>query len=447
MVDLTTFIILGIVFLLIAVKHRRKNSETDRFHIANWSASSIAIIASVIALFGAGEISTFTELYSFFGSGISVFFIGAATGFIAVYALGERFYSMITSVRRLDGSVKKSYHINDVIHDRYGKLAMLVFSVLAVFSLLALYLIQVIVGSDLIAIGAGVSYSHAVIGISGFVALYVIISGLEGIYSTDKIQLFALFISLILIAYTAMIDFNISVVGEMTSAFSRLDLTTGLTLFFPGFFAVVGADVMQRFISAKSSSDLKRITIASALGWLFLGCTVVIFSAGIANYSLDGSSGFLEFLNQAQGAVRVIVIVGLTSALLSTADTEAHSVALLVNRAIQPNKPPSVKTSRVIIGAVCVLGCVIALYFKDLSTLYSFMLNLFLILGPIVFAVVLGRGNAKSVCLTMIIATALLLYFIISDEYRGTEHLLGMEVLLLAVITATNLLVSNRSGI
>lgn len=442
-VDLSTFLVLGIVFLAIAYRHRASNNETEKFHIANWSAGSFAIVASVIALFGAGEISTFTELYSFVGSGIIVFFFGASMGFICIYFISDKVFN---ETKNLHGNIlKKAYHINDVVYDRYGKWTLIIFTLLASVSLLALFLIQVIVGSDLIALGTGINYSIAVIGVSLFIALYVIISGLEGIYSTDKIQLVALFAALTLISYNAVNDFNVSISGEFLNTFRKLDFSTSLTLFFPGFFAVVGADVLQRFISAKSTPDLKKISIASSIGWLILGSILVVFSAGIANYSTAESTGFLEFLSNSEGTNRVIIIVALVCALLSTADTEAHSIALLINRGLSPKSTPSVIMTRVLIGIVCIIGCFVALIFKDLTALYTVMLNIFLILGPIAFAIFFKRGSKLSVNATMIISSLVLVFYTISDFAYGTSHLLGLEILVLFLITSLNLFIKNKN--
>jgi len=330
-VDLSTFLFLALIFLGIAFRHRQSSADIDQFHIANWSASSFAIVASMVALFGAGEIATFTELYSVLGSGIMVFFIGVATGFLCVCFLAERFYSETRQLHRQTTSGVRAYHINDVVYDRYGAFSLVIFTVLAAVSLFALFLIQIIVGSDLIAIGSGVRYELAVIGVSCFVATYVIISGLDGIYSTDKIQVLALFIALILISYGAAKNFNVSIISEYSRVFDSVDIVTFLTLFFPGFFAAVGADALQRFISAKAVTDLRKISIVAAGGWLLLGLILVIFSAGIAGYASGEQPGFLQFLSNTAGTSRVIIIVALVCALLSTADTEAHSVALLVS--------------------------------------------------------------------------------------------------------------------
>ena len=221
-VDLSTFLILALVFLGIAYRHRKSTAETDQFHIANWSASAFAVVASVVALFGAGEIATFTDLYSLVGSGILVFFLGATSGFICMYFLSDRFFTETRDLRRKDGTLKTAYHINDVVFERYGMTAMVLFTFLAALSLAALYLIQVIVGSELIAAGSGVSYEWAVVGVSLFVAAYVITSGLEGIYSTDKIQVAALFTALLFISYGAVTDFDVNIIREYSNTFTDL---------------------------------------------------------------------------------------------------------------------------------------------------------------------------------------------------------------------------------
>lgn len=443
-VDLSTFVVLAVIFLGVALRHRKTSKDTDEFHIANWSAGTFAVLASVVGLFGAGEIATFTDLYSLVGGGIIVFFLGAVVGFVCIYIFADKFYVETRTLYNSKTPATKAYHINDVVYDRFGTFALLLFTALAAVSLFTLFLIQVIVGSDLIAIGAGVRYEWAVIGVCSFVAVYVIISGLRGIYSTDKVQVIGLFTALILISYSAVSEFNISISAEFSRAFVAIDLVTFLTLFIPGFFAAVGADVLQRIISVRAVRDLRRISIAAAGGWLFLGMILVVFSAGVAGYATGEQTGFIEFLSSSSGTTRVVIIVGLLCALLSTADTEAHSAALLVNRALSKDSPPSVSLSRVLIAVVCLGGGILALFFKDLATLYVIMLNIFLILGPIVFAIVFKRGNAVSVNTTLIMATLLLIYFAVSDLLYATSHLLGIEVLLLAVLTSFNLFFRSR---
>jgi len=445
-IDLSTFISLGLIFLSIAYLHRQKTTDFNSFHISSWSAKPFAVVASIVALFGAGEISTFTELYTQLGSGILVFFFGVAAGFMTLYVFRSNVHSELQTIKSKKSSPAKAYHINDVVFDRYGRIVSLSFTTLAVISLMAIYLIQVIVGSELIAIGSGIKYEYAVIGISIFIALYVGISGLEGIYGTDKIQVIALFVGLSVIAFYATGKIDLNYKDEYSRIFSNLDLTTGLTLFFPGFFAVVGADVLQRIISSKAEKDLKKITLAAAVGWVTLGVIIVAFAAGVASYSEGDAPGFIAFIGDAEGIVRVIVIVALVSALLSTADTEAHSVALLINRAVNPEGNPSVLLSRFLIAGICLLGGVIAISFNDLVTLYSIMLNIFLILGPIIFAIIFKRGNAISVGVTLIVSSCLLVYFAYSDLVVGTSHLFGLEILLLFIITSINFIFKNRGS-
>jgi len=116
----------------------------------------------------------------------------------------------------------------------------------------------------------------------------------------------------------------------------------------------------------------------------------------------------------------------------------------LVNRALSPGTPPSVTLTRVLVAVVCLSGCMLALFFKDLTALYSIMLNLFLIIGPVVFAILFKRGSALSINVTLIAATLLLVHFAISDLLFETSHLLGVEVLVLAAVTSSNLFVKGK---
>jgi Na+/proline symporter len=442
-VDLSTFLLLAILFLTIAYRHRQEAKETDSFHIAGWSAGRWAVSASIIALFGAGEIATFTELYGAVGPAIMVFFAGVGAGFIFVGANASRFLNHMRNLtNRNRGALERAYQINDVVLDRYGRVAGGLFTMLAAIALFALFLIQVIVGSDLVAIGSAASYESAVVGISLFIALYVMIGGLHGIYGTDKIQLVALIVALILVAAQALERAPIKISQELSLATSSLSIPVALSLFIPGLSAVFGAaDVHQRMISAKEPADLKRVAFASAVGWFALGALLVVFSAGMRAYGTEDTSGFIAMVGSAQGATRVIIIVGLVCALLSTADTELHAVATLINRGVRPWSAPSVRLTRYLIVLVSAIGLLIALRFKDLATLYGILLNISMILGPVVLAVVYERGNAISVIGSLLASSALLFFFAASDLIAGTQYSASPLVLLVALPTVLNLFI------
>lgn len=445
-VDVSTFVMLALVFMGIALRHRKTSKDTDQFHTAGWSATKFAIVASIVALFGAGELSTFTEYYTYFGSGIIFFFLGVSVGFLYIALDANRFHREITSLRSPSKSFEKAYQINDTVRDRYGVPTGVLFTVLATVAVIVLFLIQVRVGSLLISVGSGISYEVAVIGVVLFVAIYVVLSGLDGIYSTDKVQVLALMIGLVLITERAVRVSDIDVMGEFSKVFQSIDIVTFLLLFFPGFFAVIGtSDVHLRAISAKTGEDLRHISFASAGGWFLLGLILVVFSAGIVNYPTnDDTPAFIHFLSDAEGSLRVVVIVSLVCALLSTADTEAHVAALLVNRCIRPQTKPSVNLSRILIVVICALGGLIAILFKEhatLTTLYTFLLNISVILGPFVIAMVLQRGTAAVAAVSLSASTLLLLYYITSDIAYGTGYMTSLWFLTLAIPTSVNILV------
>ena len=443
-VDIFTCVILALAFLVIAWRKRKGARDVASFHIAGWAAGPFALVASLVALFGAGEISTFTEYYDLLGSAILVFFTGVACGFLFVGFNATRFFNL--RVLRHTPAVPTAYQINDTVFDRFGPLNGWLFTVLAAVGLLALYLIQVIVGSKLISIGSGVGYVPAVIGVSTVIAVYVILSGLEGIYATDKFQFVALFVGLLAITFYAGRETDIGLSAQYSTFFDSLDVPTGFLLFVTGFFPVVGgADVLQRIISAKGPGDIKRVSFVSAGGWLILGFLLIAFSKGISGYATEDTPGFIGFLDQAEGQIRVVMIVALVCALLSTADTEAHAVGVLINRAIAPQSEPSVFLSRVLIGLTCVFAGALAIYFKEgLVSIYVILLNISLILGPLVVAMAFNRGTTASLLISLVTSFGLFCYFTISDLWFNTAHSMSIQVLSLAVPTLTNLFFAQR---
>lgn len=446
-IDIFTFVILALAFLAIAWRKMKGAQDVASFHIAGWTAGPFALIASLVALFGAGEISTFTEYYDLLGSAILVFFIGVASGFIFVAFNAKRFFNL-RILRHTPAPVPTAYQINDTVFDRFGCLNGWLFTVLAAVGLLALYLIQVIVGSKLISVGSQVGYVPAVIGVSTVVAAYVILSGLDGIYATDKLQFLALVVGLVGITIYAGREADISFSAQYSTFFDSLDIPTGFLLFFTGFFPVVGgADVLQRIISAKDRRDIKRVSFVSAGGWLFLGLLLVAFSKGISGYATEDTPGFIAFLDQAEGPIRVLMIVALVCALLSTADTEAHGVGVLINRALNPLKEPSVLLSRILIGMTCVVAGTLAIYFKeDLVRIYVILLNISLILGPLVVAMAFNRGTRASALISLGVSTAIFCYYTISDIWFATAHSMSIQALVLAVPTLANLFFHQRQS-
>lgn len=445
-VDLSVFVVMALTFLAIAWRKRKSAQNVASFHIASWTAGPFALVASLVALFGAGELSTFTEYYQLLGSAILIFFFGVASGFVFVALSAEHFFSL----RQLTSSphVSQAYQINDTVFDRFGPTTGWLFTVLAGAALLALYLIQVIVGSMLISVGTGVSYEVAVVGVSLLIAAYVILSGLEGIYATDKLQFVALLVGLIAVIVYASRQTDVSLGIHYSRFFDALDLPTAAILFFTGVAPVVGtADVLQRVISAKSASDIRRVAFLSAIGWLILGMIIVAFSAGVTSYGDGTQASFVAFLAQAEGEIRVVAIVALVCALVSTADTEAHALGVLINRAVSPRTPPTVGLSRILIGVTCFIGGGLALFFQDLVTAYVFLLNIALILGPVIVAMAFKRGTRASMVISLAVSTTILAYYTFADLRCGSTHSTSIEVLILAVPTLMNLVVRTKIGV
>ena len=190
----------------------------------------------------------------------------------------------------------------------------------------------------------------------------------------------------------------------------------GFSLFFAGFFAVFGgADVWQRLYAAKDSNSAKIGFVGSAIGWIIFATLLILLAEHIRLVmpAINPNDAFFELLNSGlpEWIVAMFALL-LFAALLSTADTELLAISVIANRQFGgagASEAISTKMTKYFIIAFTAIASLLALISStQLVGIYFFFLYITMVLGPVAFIRILGRGNTKTAMVGLIIGSGTL---------------------------------------
>ena len=194
-VALTSIAIFTLILIAIGYYYRHKRIPED-FFMAGRKAGMIRIASSIFTLFGAGEIVTLTAFAYIYGiSGLSLF-SGIVVGFFGLAFLSHRI--------RKKHLEYKPYTLTDYINKFLGKKSEKLSIVISLIAVLALLVIQLVVGGLLISTLTGLSYPISVVVIGVVIAIYLTLGGFNSVLTTDVLQA----VSMILLLAFLLVLYN-----------------------------------------------------------------------------------------------------------------------------------------------------------------------------------------------------------------------------------------------
>lgn len=404
-------LVYALIFIFLG-RHFSQGSASATYHLSERKVGYLAIAASTFTLIGGGEFITLTAFSYWFGWWALLFFGGVMFAFIVLALLSKQ--------ARRDADEKNMHVLSDFFFVYFGKLASVASTIIASITLLSLFVIQLVVGGQLLEVLTGVPYLFSVTGMVLLILLYIIAGGINSVLGTDIIQA-AIMIGLLI---------TISIVyGDVerpkeiiVNASSFPGIGMALTLICTGFFAVIGgADVWQRILISKDSSNLRKGMLFNAGGWFFFGIVFILLAMTIqATYPNEKpeEAFFIFMSSEFTGALMGMLAIFLLSALLSTADTELFALSSMFNREFTRHrgKIPSAKLTRLFIVLISAVAFIIAISSPSLINTYFTLLYFMMILGPIVLAKLLGRGTASTALIGMIVGSGVLIWLIMTDK-------------------------------
>ncbi len=400
----------------------RGQTESLSFHLGHRNVGFLRIGMSTFSLVGGGEFVTLTALAYAFGFMSFTFFLGVIAGFFVFGALVHRARERVQTA--------DLHSSPDYFYDEFGRKASSVATVLAILSIGSLFVLQLIVGGQLLAGAAGVPAWVCTVGMATVICVYVCLGGFNGILTTDLIQGGCLAVAmLVLVAAYALAP---ETKAATPHAYDPMPLSDALTLMVTGFFAVIGgADVWQRVCSARNHKEAAKGLYFGGVGWVILGGLIIYLALMIAarHPDADPNTAFVEMLMaDLPSWVASFVALLLFSALLSTADTELFLLPVLVGKELNRGKPGvelRPKTTKYLTVGFTVAGTVAALLpWGGLVNVYFTLLYCMMILGPITLARLLGRAPAVLAFIGLILGGGTLLVLWITGQLLGWYPLL-----------------------
>jgi Na+/proline symporter len=410
--------IFALATLAIAINGRPRD-ESD-FLIKGRNVGPIAMAAATFTLLGGGEFITLTGLSYTFGFWSILYFVGIAVGFFVLAGITGRI--------RENASSRDLHSLPDYFYLHFGRAAALLCTLIVCLALGALLQIQFIVGSEILAALTGSPTIIWVIGMAAVVGLYLYLSGFKGVLSTDAIQAAMMFFALVILSATLKLGDQVPVHLSKPPPAS-IPLGDGISLVVLGIFAICGgADVWQRVYSAQSDAAARKGLYINAAAWLIFGSIFVWLSLLITHRMPDANpnTAFVEFITKGMpSSVGPMVGLLILSAVMSTADVEVFVLAVMINKELVRNKNgrASEKTTKLGIMVVVTMSAALAVFLRDLVSIYFTILYLLSIVGPIALAKSLGRGNSITAIVGMLVGLVVAFIMMYTDNMSGWAQL------------------------
>jgi Na+/proline symporter len=391
----TLFVVLAYGLVVIGISYAmRHHRSPDDYLMGSRQASAPYVGAALFTLVGGGELIALTALAFVYGWGGLALFIG--------YALAFLFLAMLAPRIRKRSDVATFLSLPDYVHATFGKTAgHLVFAV-SFCAFMALLLIQFTAGGQILRPLLGFDYATCVFITGGIAATYLVIGGFRTVLATDMIQGASRLILMPLILWTVAVGAHSN---PHSFSVQALPPILWISLSVTGFFtAASSADVWQRIYAARSE-------VAAAAGLVVGAAAIMTFGALLVGLGiLAQGTGLTKVADDAFVAAMAsglptwatyLAIVLVLSTIMGTADTEIFLLAGMLGRervriqgitdAGEVLRRQSIRVSRMLVLAIVTVAASLSLVFREVITIYIWLLSAILVISPIIVGSLFGR--------------------------------------------------------
>lgn len=295
--------------------------------------------------------------------------LGLAYGIVggvsyAAYYLSFLVAGIIIYQMRVRGKFNSIHHF---LSHRYGRSAIIVFSILISFRLLnEVWSNTMVIGSYFGDIGSA-SYYSSIIVFTGLTLAYTLKGGLRSSLLTDLIQMVLFAVLLFAIIVIIIPDDKMSVTRIVESG--DWSAEGGINLLFVALLQVFSYPFHDPVMTDRAFIAAPKLTLKSFVAATIIGAiSIIIFSViGIygQQYNVEGQAAVQ--VAQLLGTVMMILInfIMITSA-ASTLDSAFNSVSKLAVIDLKLFKIPSISNGRWMIVAACVIGTIPVFFSPDI---------------------------------------------------------------------------------
>jgi SSS family solute:Na+ symporter len=342
---------------------------------------------------------------------------------------------------------KEHHYISlpDFLHDRFGRLAGHISSLLTVLAFFALLVLQLFAGALVVSEITGFPPWIGVFLSASVVTLYLLFAGFGGVIITDKIQFILMLVGLPTLALVSLPS-----PADVVKVFDlQFGLIPTIAVLLTGILVVIGSgDIWQRLYAAKSTKAARVGMMSAGIGFAIYG--FILAAVGIAaretGVTQDPDSAFLAVVLMGQhGALTSLIVLAVFSAILSTADTEVFLIStLIVNErrrmqsAIEPRtSEPKRAAIRALIPLIALIGAVAALSAESLVSIYEILLYALLALSPLIIIGSFRHLSSSNAAITLMLGTgSLILIASVPQLSLSYAVLVVVPGLLWAIVTS-----------
>lgn len=309
-------------------------------------------------------------------------------------------------------SDKSVLTLGDMMGKHYGKKAQVITGLLGVFVSVGVLGVQLSAMGYVIQTFFGLSHSVGVIVGSCVIVVYTLLGGLSAIVLTDVLQFIVLIIGIPLTLFFGlqavdMAQFNMLLEAQWQSLGTSETIVLSISLFLTFLLGETFVPpYIQRLLIGTSSKDTVKGTLGSGL--LSIPFFIISGLIGLVAISLNASVSpdlAMPFVIQTYlpAGIKMVVMLGVISAVMSTADSFLHSGAIVVERDIyeplcQTQPARNALLLKVVVLIMACLSVIAAISVPSLIDLciisWTFWSPMML---PAAFMLLIGRPVAKRV--------------------------------------------------
>lgn len=245
--------------------------------------------------------------------------------------------------------------LDDFVGTRYGKKAQVCVTAINLIFFLAVLAAQFVALTAFLKVFAEIDS-----GLTFYVAVFVVITytslaGFKGVLYTDKWQFYILTISALVIFTLLTVNTKWSSISSLSPRYFNgtgygIGFLIGTIIFFPPSL-LVRTDMWQRIASSKDAKKAQRAIYLSApiilIFYILLTFVGIYGRVALGGGVQPDTSGFIHFLDiihasYSQDSLLLMIllsvfVVGVLSAILSTADTNLNVVSISISKLIKRN--------------------------------------------------------------------------------------------------------------
>lgn len=314
--DLILIFAYFVILIVLGYLSSRKQKEED-YLIADRKLGTWSTMATMNASKSGSILMSFVALVYLWGFSAVWYFVGAVVG-VAL------FIPFALRLRR--NSKERFYTLADYFRYNYGKRPAIFASLVSIFLMFGLGVINLIAGTKIFVFFTGWPFWICAILMSFIILIYLLLGGFRAVAKTDVVQ----YIAMILILFLLVIAlFDGSLIPASEWDFFKADIGTIVGFFIVGvLYPFASADLWQRVYSSRGRKQLKNGMVLSVLFYALMGLllSLVALTVKVQFPDVDPDLALLNgFGSLLPPGLLGLASVLLFSAIMSTLDTNVFT--------------------------------------------------------------------------------------------------------------------------